>query len=188
MPWSSPAARSLSHRRTVTYQSYRRNDGLWDIEAVLRDENAEPYHDMERGLLQPGTPIHDIAARVTINNDMVVRAVEVDMRATPFSLCGDSASACQSLVGAKLGERWRQTLSQHLGGVRGCTHLREVLFGVATVAMQTLWAHYREAALRAGEEPERTAQRPRFLDSCYAWAANRSAVARYMPQFYERDE
>ena len=139
MPLSSPSARSPSHRRTVIYRSYRRSDGLWDIEAELRDEKVEPYHDMERGLLQPGTPIHDMAARVTINDDMVVRAVEVDMRATPFSLCGDSAGACQSLVGAKLGERWRQTLNQHLGGAKGCTHLREVLFGVATVAMQTLW-------------------------------------------------
>jgi hypothetical protein len=82
----------------VIYQSYRRSDGLWDIEAELRDEKAEPFHDMERGLLQPGTPIHDMAARVTIDDDMVVRAVEVDMRATPFSLCGDSAGACQSLV------------------------------------------------------------------------------------------
>ena len=74
MPLPSPAARSPSHRRTVIYQSYRRSDGLWDIEAELRDEKGEPYHDMERGLLQPGVPIHDMAARVTIDNDMVVRA------------------------------------------------------------------------------------------------------------------
>ncbi len=187
MPLSSPAARSPSHRRTVIYQSYRRSDGLWDIEAELRDEKAEPFHDMERGLLQPGTPIHDMAARVTIDGNMVVCAVEVDMRATPFSLCGDSAGACQSLVGAKLGERWRQTLNQHLGGAKGCTHLREVLFGVATVAMQTLWAHSREKALLAGEEPEQ-GERPRFLGSCYSWAVNRSVVARYLPQFYARDE
>ena len=188
MPLPSPAARSPSHRRTVIYQSYRRSDGLWDIEAELRDEKAEPYHDMDRGLLQPGVAIHDMAARITIDNDMAVRAVEVDMRATPFSLCGDSAGACQSLVGAKLGERWRQTLNQHLGGARGCTHLREVLFGVATVAMQTLWAHFREQALRAGEEPERGQHRPHFVGSCYSWAVNRSVVARYLPQFYERDE
>src|SRR5208282_1500940 len=169
MPLPSPAARSPSHRRTVIYQSYRRGDGLWDIEAELRDEKAEPFHDMERGLLQPGTPIHDMAARVTIDDDMVVRAVEVDMRATPFSLCGDSAGACQSLVGAKLGERWRQTLNQHLGGAKGCTH-------------------YREQALRAGEQPERGEQRPLFVGSCYSWAVNRSVVARYLPQFYEREE
>ncbi len=95
MPLSSPSARSPSHRRTVIYRSYRRSDGLWDIEAEQRDEKAEPYHDMERGLLQPGVAIHDMAARITIDNDMAVRAVEVDMRATPFSLCGDSTGACQ---------------------------------------------------------------------------------------------
>ena len=49
MPLSSPAARSPSHGRTVIYQSYRRSDGLWDIEAELRDQKAEPFHDMERG-------------------------------------------------------------------------------------------------------------------------------------------
>ena len=58
---------------------------------------------------------------------------------------------------------------------------------MATVAMQTLWAHSREKALLAGEEPEQ-GELTRFLGSCYSWAVNRSVVARYLPQFYERDE
>ncbi|HML07936.1 MAG TPA: DUF2889 domain-containing protein [Xanthobacteraceae bacterium] len=168
----------------VTYQSYQRDDGLWDIEAELRDEKAVPYHDMERGLREPGAPVHDMAARVTFDDEMVIRVVEIDMRDVPFSLCNESSSGCRFLVGAKLGDKWRQTLSEHLGGSKGCVHVRELLFGVATVALQTLWAHFRERDLRSGKQPNQHRQRPSFLDNCYAWAANRSVVARYMPEFH----
>jgi len=182
---ASPAARSPSHRRTVIYQSYRR---VGHRGRTARQKRRSLTTIWSAGCCSVESLFTDMAARITIDNDMAVRAVEVDMRATPFSLCGDSAGACQSLVGAKPGERWRQTLNQHLGGARDRTHLREVLFGVATVAMQKLWAHFREQALRAGEEPERGQHRPHFVGSCYSWAVNRSVVARYLPQFYERDE
>jgi len=184
MPLSAPPARRPNHRRTISYQSYRRDDELWDIEVELRDEKAVPYHDMERGLRQPGAPVHDMAARVTFDDEMVVHAVEVDMRDVPFSLCSESSGGCQSLVGAKLSERWRQTLTEHLGGSKGCVHLRELLFGVATVAMQTLWAHFRERDLLAGDQSSPHQQQPSFVDNCYAWAVNRSVVARYFPKFY----
>ena len=33
-------ARVLSHTRAVTYHGYQRDDGLWDIEAHLRDSKT----------------------------------------------------------------------------------------------------------------------------------------------------
>ena len=36
-------ARTLSHTRAVTYHGYRRDDGLWDIEAHLHDSKPAPY-------------------------------------------------------------------------------------------------------------------------------------------------
>ncbi|NCX72859.1 MAG: DUF2889 domain-containing protein, partial [Betaproteobacteria bacterium] len=35
--FSKPAARKLMHRRFIESQGFRRDDGLWDIEATLTD-------------------------------------------------------------------------------------------------------------------------------------------------------
>jgi len=35
-------------------------------------------------------------------------------------------------VGCSMARGWRQAIQKHLGGVESCTHLRELLFNLAT--------------------------------------------------------
>ncbi|WP_414708625.1 DUF2889 domain-containing protein [Ramlibacter sp.] len=37
----------------------------------------------------------------------------------------------QAMVGVRMGPGWRQALEKALGGAKGCTHLRELLFNMA---------------------------------------------------------
>jgi hypothetical protein len=37
-----------------------------------------------------------------------------------------------------MGPGWRQAIDRTIGGVQGCTHLRELLFNMATAAFQTI--------------------------------------------------
>ncbi|MEY4060244.1 MAG: hypothetical protein RL551_1502, partial [Pseudomonadota bacterium] len=40
---STPASRNPLHTREITFQGYAREDGLWDIEAHLRDFKFHPF-------------------------------------------------------------------------------------------------------------------------------------------------
>jgi len=180
MPLSAPVPRKTSHIRRVIYQGYEREDGLWDMEAELHDSKA---HDMpsfrHQGVRLAGDPIHHMWLRVTIDRKLVVHAIEAAMDAHPLQDCPQARPALQGMVGACMARGWRQAIAQHMGGVASCTHLRELLFNMATAAFQTLPAAF------GGGDPDTP---PRHLGQCTGWDFEGNGVKEYFPQFYGRGE
>ena len=180
MPLSAPVPRKTSHIRRGTYQGYEREDGLWDMEAELHDSKA---HDMpsfrHQGVRLAGDPIHHMWLRVTIDRQLVVHAIEAAMDAHPLQDCPQARPALQGMVGACMARGWRQAIAQHMGGVASCTHLRELLFNMATAAFQTLPAAF------GGGDPDTP---PRHLGQCTGWDFEGNGVKEYFPQFYGRGE
>ena len=184
MPLSAPVPRKTSHIRRVSYQGYEREDGLWDMEAELHDSKA---HDMpsfrHQGVRLAGDPIHHMWLRVTIDRKLVVHAIEAAMDAHPLQDCPQARPALQGMVGACMARGWRQAIAQHMGGVASCTHLREVLFNMATAAFQTI-PHDIEMKRLARGEPQHVGDTPPFyMGRCMTWDLNGPVVARYAPQF-----
>jgi hypothetical protein len=102
---------------------------------------------------------------------------------TSASECQQGNDPMQQMVGVKLGPGWRQAIERALGGVKGCTHLRELLFNMATAAYQTVFP-YRERPRRlAGETPTQRTEPPYHLGRCIAWDFEGPVVLRYYPQF-----
>lgn len=172
MPLSSPAPRTARHQRRVHYQGFERDDGLWDIEGELHDSKT---HDVGERLA--GEPIHHMWLRVTVNRQLVVQAIEVIMDTHPLRDCVQAQPALQSMVGCSMARGWRQAIQKNLGGVASCTHLRELLFNLATAAFQSVPAVFASAN---EDEP------PRHLGQCTGWDFNGNGVKEYFPQFYRR--
>jgi hypothetical protein len=164
------------HTREVTYRGYQRDDGLWDIEGELRD--TKPHSLVIKGerTWAPHEPIHHMHIRVTVDAAMVIQAIAVDMEAWPHDTCPQAQAPMQALVGATMGRGWRKAIQQHLGGVQGCTHLRELLFNLATAAFQTMPA---QQVVREGVE-----QPPMHLGQCLTWDFNSPLVERVYPVFF----
>ena len=180
MPLSPPAPRKPSHTRRVIYQGYEREDGLWDIEAELHDSKPFDGKSLRDGSVRPaGAPIHHMWLRVTIDRQLVVHAIEAAMDAHPLQDCPQARPALQGMVGACMARGWRQAIAQHMGGVASCTHLRELLFNMATAAFQTLPAAF------GGGDPDTP---PRHLGQCTGWDFEGNGVKEYFPQFYGRGE
>ena len=89
----------------------------------------------------------------------------------------------QRLIGHTLGRGWRKTIDEALGGTRGCAHLRELLFNMATVGFQTI-PQYAMHLKRTAGEPERQLKRPPpFVGKCIAWDFTGAVLKRVWPQF-----
>lgn len=182
MPLSAPAARQHLHTRHVVYRGYHREDGLWDIEAAMTDTKTYPLELAERSLA-PGAPVHAMQIRITVDDSLTILAIESSMDATPFGECLQGKDPMQQMIGVTLGPGWRQAIERNLGGVRGCTHLRELLFNMATAAYQAIPA-WREHLRRQAGEPETVREQPPYhLGKCMAWDFNGPVVARHYPQF-----
>ena len=178
MPLSPSAPRTARHLRRIHYQGFERDDGLWDIEGELHDSKMHDAPSFRHsGTRRAGEPIHHMWLRVTVNPELVVQAIEVAMDTHPLKNCPQAQPALQSMVGCSMARGWRQAIQKNLGDVASCTHLRELLFNLATAAFQSV-----PKVFAAPNENEP----PRHLGQCTGWDFNGDGVKEYYPQFYRR--
>jgi hypothetical protein len=182
LPAASP--RTHLHTRQVRFDGYHREDGLWDIEATLTDVKSYVWPSPEKGRLPAGTPVHDMVIRVTLDDAMTIRAIATAMPGTPYAVCDQAQDPMQKMVGQTMGPGWRLTIDKAIGGVKGCTHLRELLFNMATAAYQTIPAYRAHMRREAGLPQHDDAGKPPFhLGQCMTWDFNGPTVQRQFPQF-----
>lgn len=172
MALPEPATRQHVHTRAATYMGYRREDGRWDIEAHLRDSKPFAFSVPSEVSWAANEPIHDLEIRLTIDADFVVHAVAVAMNHVPHDGCPQAQAPLQRLVGARLSKGWRRSIDEAMGGVAGCTHLRELLFNMATAAFQTMPQAF------ASRDPQ---VKPPHLDRCITWDTGTELVQRLYP-------
>jgi len=177
MPLSDPAPREPIHTRTIACRGYRRADGLWDIEGHLVDTKTYAFENSYRGTVAPGTPVHEMWLRLTIDEEMRVHGVEAAFDHAPFRPCPEIAPNFKVLEGLRIGPGWRGRVNRLLGGVKGCTHLVELLGPLGTVAFQSLVGRRRKTAEMSGKKPF-------VIDSCHALASDGEVVAAEWPEFH----
>jgi hypothetical protein len=177
-----PAARRPLHTRHIVCEGFQRDDGLFDIEARITDTKAFAYEEPFRGHREAGSHVHDMSVRLTVGADMVVHDIHVTMPSTPYERCQGAKPAYRALVGATIGGGWRRAVQEAVGSVRGCTHVRELLFPMATVAFQTIGGWRTQDGDGPRVQPMQRAGRPYFIDGCHGWAADGEVVAALHPE------
>jgi hypothetical protein len=115
-------------------------------------------------------------ARVTIDRNFVIHAIEVRTIAMPYpEVCDRIEPAYAKLIGANLVRGFRKRLHDDMGGVRGCSHVTELLGSLPTAAVQMM------AGLRRENEGE---TKPFQLDRCHALETTTETVRRYYAKWY----
>ena len=176
-----PVARRALHQRRISFDSFARDDGLFDIEGRIVDTKAYRYEEPSRGIREPGDVVHQMLVRVTVDGDLVVQDIQVSIPDAPYPICPETQERFRALVGAGLARGWRRTVDERVGGTQGCTHVRELLYQMPTIAFQSLGSW----SLRSAEGFEDLARKlsvePKFIDGCHSWAADGPIVAVLFP-------
>ena len=177
MPLSAAGPRRLVHTRDIQLSGYLREDGLIEVEARMSDTKSYSMMAHDQRMIASGEPLHDMKIRVTVTPDeMEIIACEAVMDATPYAICPQTAPKMERLVGLKIGKGFLRAAAQRVGGVEGCTHLREMLQPIATVAFQTRYSlqnHVVEGAMKK----QATDRGPGLANSCHAYAEPAMPVA-----------
>lgn len=179
-----PEPRDHIHSREIRCRGYRRRDGLWDVEGFLEDTKTYSFDNHDRQGINAGEPIHRMRIRLTVDDELTVKAAEAATEAAPFAICGNVAPVFDFLVGLRIGSGWRRAVRQRMAGVHGCTHLTDLLLGpVTTTVIQTV------APARAKRQgPDAKGGKPAMIDSCHAFAGDGPVVKRQWPEFYTGDD
>jgi Protein of unknown function (DUF2889) len=173
----SEVERELTHTRRVRYEGYKRADGLWDIEAHLTDVKNHDFQ-LKTGVRRAGLAVHDMWLRVTIDRAFTIQDATACSDAVPYpGACETIGPAYRALVGLSLIKDFRRKTRELLGGVRGCTHLTEMLGGLPTAAIQTF----------AGEQREERedGRQPFQLDQCHALETSTETVKTLYPKWHK---
>ncbi|HET9018227.1 MAG TPA: DUF2889 domain-containing protein [Acetobacteraceae bacterium] len=180
MPLSDPAPRERLHRRAITIEGFRRADGLFDIEAEITDTKtyALPLEGREAAA---GDPLHNMRMRLTVDESLTIIAAEASTEAGPYLTCVGGAATFARLAGLNIGKGFVRSAMARMGGPEGCTHIRELVQQMGTVAFQTMWGQ------RTRKVDEKT-MAARMVDSCHAYAADGAVVRRRWPELYTGEE
>jgi hypothetical protein len=178
MPLSPPAPRTPRHTRAITIEAFVRDDGLWDLDACIRDIKPQDIN-LPSGSRPAGLPVHDLKLRVTIDRDMIIVDADAASDAVPYpGYCDTIAPAYKKLIGLSLLKHFRLHIKDRLSGVLGCTHLTELAQVLPTAAIQAFADDAMEG--RAAGQP---AERPYELDRCHALRSDGPAVEKYYPRW-----
>lgn len=185
MSLSAPTNRTLLHTRKTEFHGYLRDDGLWDIEATILDVKETEWPSYEKGVLKPGDPVHNMLIRLTLDDELVVKAIELQMAEAPYGECQGAVPGIQKLVGARVSKGWRRAISDAIGGIDGCTHVRELLVNMGTAAFQTIAGEIRRSNGQtitfmqvAKDSP------PPHMGQCISWDFDGPVVERHHPEFF----
>ena len=181
MPLPAPdCARDASHTRTITVRSYRRSDGLWDVEGQLTDIWPHALETVVR-TLPAHQPMHEMWLRLTVDRSATIVAALAVGDAGPYGpACGAIAPDYGQLVGVKVARGYRDAVRRLFGRTAGCTHLNELANVMGSAAVQAMW----ETLMPADDE---AAQPPPSIDGCHALKASGPQVARFFPRWYRGD-
>lgn len=171
--------RTPLHTRTITLEGFARDDGLFDIDARLTDVKHYRMHNWPGGALQAGEAMHDMVATLTVDTAGTIRGFTARAQAHPHTQCQTGAANFSRLEGLSIRKGFMKAVAERLGPQETCTHIREMLQQMATVAFQSM----REAR-HEGEAAQGSARKPVLLNSCVSWAADGDWVKVRFPAYY----
>ena len=176
LPLPEPSRRIAAHHRKIDIQVYHRDDGLWDVEGHLTDSRPVAL-EFPDGIRPAGQPIHSMWLRLTVDSTGLIVAACADTEASPYiGVCGSIVSSYEQLVGLRVGPGFRGHVRRLFTGIRGCTHLSELVGTMATGVIQTL----------AGVGWDSKERKPMQLDGCHALQSSGPVVAQHYPKWYRK--
>ncbi len=176
MPLPPPTSeRAPVSQRTIAIRGYRRQDGLWDVEGHLRDVR-DAHFVFPGGEREGGEAMHSMWLRLTVDATALIVDAVAATDAGPFpAVCGAIAPDYAQLIGLRIGPGFSRQAARLFGGIRGCTHMSELLRTMGTGVLQAL----------AGDNlAVSDTQKPFQLDGCHALATDGPQVAAFYPRWY----
>ena len=175
-----PAAREAVHTRSIVCRSFRRDDGLLDIDGRFIDTRPFAYDSDFRGTCQAGSALHNMQLRLTIARDRSIAALVSAMPSTPYEGCAGVNPNFQRLVGLSIAKGFRKAMRERISGIEGCTHILALLDAMSAAAVQA-FASAAYAPKKPGQaEPVRIWKLDALVDTCFSYQRDGEVMRRLL--------
>ena len=171
--------RTLVHHRSIDVRVYARGNGLWEVDARIRDDRTKMAA-LASGPRPAGEPIHDMLLRLVVNERFDIVEAGARSDAVPFpGACDAYGDAYGRLAGLNLMHGFRKAVRERLGGTQGCTHLTELAQILPTAVVQAFAGEVIDVSGDASQGAQ-----PFQIDRCHALRSDGEAVRTHYPRWY----
>lgn len=156
--------RPHAHHRVIDCHGWQREDTLWQIEVTLSDTKGVAMTSAAGRHIASGETVHHMHMTLVVDEQLTIQTAQARTLAAPALSCHEVEAAYGALVGLTIGPGFTRAVRERFGGVKGCTHLSELLPIAATVAIQTVVGA--RLAADVDTQPQLAA---RMVDECHTW-------------------
>lgn len=169
--WVLPPAapRQAVATRSILCRSFRRDDGLIDIDARFADTRPFAYDNDFRGRCEAGSALHHMQLRVTLDRKRTIVALVSAMPSTPYTSCAGVQPNFQRLVGLSMGRGFKRALREHLANTEGCTHVAALLEVMAAAAVQAFASDFYRPRDAGEPRPVRVWKLDELVNTCWSY-------------------
>ncbi len=174
----SDVKRTFLHRRNIDVRGYSREDGLWDVEAILQDTKGYDLDLIDRGVVAEGGFLHHLTLTLTVDDQLTIVSAYAEMFDTPYLDCPGATVSYEALIGLQIGKGWIDKARRAIGRVSGCAHLTELLPVLASAALQTIRGYHLNftPGYISGDQ-----ERKGMLNSCHGFRTGGRAQIQLWP-------
>ena len=182
----------LLHKREVSSEGYIRTDGLFNIEGTITDKKSYDIPKSDGTVLRAGEPLHKMIVKLTLDINMKIKDVSAETISGPYKICTGANFKIKDLIGERVGSGWKNRVNKIIGNNEGCTHVRELLVSMATVAFQTIYgekSRQSREAIRNNKPnpfPEKNGK-PALLNTCFAFDERSEVTEKQWPNYFKKD-
>jgi hypothetical protein len=129
------------HTRTIEVTTYDYDGQRIIIEGLLKDDRFQDSY-VITGETFPKGVIHHMVVRLLVNcATLSIEDIDVDLVAVPREVCRETVDCLAPVKGLTITKGFTAKVRKAAGGVKGCTHLMELIQAMAPAVFQGLGAH-----------------------------------------------
>jgi hypothetical protein len=154
------------HTREILISTYEGSEDSIILEGTFKDERMFESHRLIGGKIPPGT-VHHMAITMEIKSPRLsIEEIEVEMPTVPRDECRETVDCLDAVKGMCIAPGFTEKVKDLVGGVKGCSHLLELLIAMAPAAVHG-------AASALARKPFHPKARLLFIErlknSCWLW-------------------
>ena len=136
--------RKLIHTRAITINTYEVSKDTILIEGSLKDIQHCPWYFYTTSEFRKPGYAHHITVEMTVSLPrLMIIAIESRMPVAAHNVCREVQSNIKEIIGMSVIQRgFKKTVSEIIGGTKGCIHVTGLILEMCTTAIQGQWSYY----------------------------------------------
>jgi len=183
------SAGDLAHTRNIGVSTYTVDSNHLVSEGRLTDVRVKDYYKFSGEKVDGGT-LHDLRLILLIRiPELVIEDLEVIIETVPRSDCQLIADSMLPVIGMPITGGFSAKVREIAGGIKGCTHLLNLIITMAPAVMQGYWAYAYQQKPDLNRVMDRKSSglmRRGLKNSCYTWREDGEAYRKMMELLKEK--